>query len=115
MAEDDEEWGEERMLLAAKAGPACNADDILRTVFAAADQFTGTAPQHDDMTLVVLQVQERRGSADEGAQNLGEDFLESGALSDWRGVLKRGRANLLKNGASTYLGSRFFVVNTSRQ
>ena len=115
MAEDDEEWGEERMLLAAKAGPACNADDILRTVFAAADQFTGTAPQHDDMTLVVLQVQERRGSADEGAQNLGEDFLESGVLSDWRGVLKRGRANLLKNGASTYLGSRFFVVNTSRQ
>jgi phosphoserine phosphatase RsbU/P len=57
MAEDDEEWGEERMLLAAEAVSACSADDILRRVFAAADQFTGTASQHDDMTLVVLKIQ----------------------------------------------------------
>jgi phosphoserine phosphatase RsbU/P len=57
MEENDEEWGEERMLLAAEAGSACNADDILRRVFAAADQFTGTASQHDDMTLVVLKIQ----------------------------------------------------------
>jgi sigma-B regulation protein RsbU (phosphoserine phosphatase) len=57
MAQDDEEWGEERMLLAAEAGSVRSADDILEAVFAAANKFTGAAPQHDDMTLVVLKIQ----------------------------------------------------------
>jgi len=56
MTESDEEWNEERMLLAAQAVRQCSAEHILRTVFAAADQFTGNAPQHDDMTLLVLKV-----------------------------------------------------------
>ncbi len=38
MTSDDEEWGEERMI-------------------AAADAFTAGAPQHDDMTLVIVKLQ----------------------------------------------------------
>jgi sigma-B regulation protein RsbU (phosphoserine phosphatase) len=56
MTENDEEWGEERMMLAADTVRHGCAEDVLRTVFAAADQFTGSAPQHDDMTLLVLKV-----------------------------------------------------------
>ncbi|MGA8594058.1 MAG: SpoIIE family protein phosphatase, partial [Bryobacteraceae bacterium] len=56
MTESDEEWGEERMRLAAETAAGLSAEDILRTVFAAADQFTGSAPQHDDMTVLVLKV-----------------------------------------------------------
>jgi sigma-B regulation protein RsbU (phosphoserine phosphatase) len=53
MTEEDEEWGEERMTQAAKA--VCNetAERILQAIFEAADRFTGSAPQHDDMTLLV--------------------------------------------------------------
>ena len=49
MTEADEEWGEERMFQAAEAVRSLAAEDILRAIFAAADQFTGNAPQHDDM------------------------------------------------------------------
>jgi len=56
MTENDEEWGEERMLLAAEASPECTAEEILHRIFVAADRFTGPAPQHDDMTLVVLKL-----------------------------------------------------------
>ncbi len=50
----DEEWGEDRMIDAIRT-----AADVIRTrlaecLFAAATRFAGTAPQHDDMTLVVL-------------------------------------------------------------
>ncbi len=53
----DEEWGEEAMLAAAKRVPGARADVVLRTVFEAADHFTGEAPQHDDMTLMVVRVE----------------------------------------------------------
>jgi sigma-B regulation protein RsbU (phosphoserine phosphatase) len=56
MTTDDEEWGEERMLLTAERLRHEPATDVLRGLFAAADEFTGTAPQHDDMTLLVLKV-----------------------------------------------------------
>jgi phosphoserine phosphatase RsbU/P len=56
MTESDEEWGEERMRLAADAALGHSAEDIVRAVFTEADQFTGAAPQHDDMTLLVLKV-----------------------------------------------------------
>jgi phosphoserine phosphatase RsbU/P len=52
----DEEWGEERMLEAIRKVPNASAADILRDVFKSADQFTGEAPQHDDMTLLLLRV-----------------------------------------------------------
>ncbi len=52
----DEEWGEERMLEAVKTKAGASSDDVLREVFRAADQFTGEAPQHDDMTLLIARV-----------------------------------------------------------
>jgi sigma-B regulation protein RsbU (phosphoserine phosphatase) len=56
MSENDEEWGEERMLVAAEASSECTAEQTLHAIFAAADQFTGSASQHDDMTLLVLKL-----------------------------------------------------------
>ncbi len=56
MTADDEEWGEERMVAAARSLTARPAQEILDYVFAAADDFTRGAPQHDDMTLLVLKL-----------------------------------------------------------
>jgi sigma-B regulation protein RsbU (phosphoserine phosphatase) len=50
----EEEWGEESMLAAVKKTPNATAEQVLRQVFEAADEFTGEAPQHDDMTLVIV-------------------------------------------------------------
>jgi sigma-B regulation protein RsbU (phosphoserine phosphatase) len=57
MTHDDEEWGEERLIAAAEKvrdEPAC---EILHALFNAADDFTAGAPQHDDMTLLVLKLE----------------------------------------------------------
>ncbi|MGB8535381.1 MAG: GAF domain-containing SpoIIE family protein phosphatase [Acidobacteriaceae bacterium] len=51
---DDEEWGEDRLLDSIRGCKAKTAQEMLEIIFAAATQFAGTAPQHDDMTLVVL-------------------------------------------------------------
>jgi sigma-B regulation protein RsbU (phosphoserine phosphatase) len=56
MTHDDEEWGEERMIVAARKVRDKSADEILRAIFAAADKFTAGAPQHDDMTILVLKL-----------------------------------------------------------
>ena len=53
---DEEEWGEERMLEAATAGMPVCADEILGAIFTAADRFIGSAPQYDDMTLLVVTI-----------------------------------------------------------
>jgi phosphoserine phosphatase RsbU/P len=58
MTHDDEEWGEERMIAAAQAVQGKSAAEIMRTLFDAADAFTAGAPQHDDMTLMVLKLEE---------------------------------------------------------
>jgi phosphoserine phosphatase RsbU/P len=50
----DEEWGEEAMMLAAQEASERSAEDIVSAVFAAADAFSGGAPQHDDMTVLVI-------------------------------------------------------------
>jgi phosphoserine phosphatase RsbU/P len=52
----DQEWGEDRMLEAIKESPDRTANDVLHEVFRAADEFTGEAPQHDDMTLLIVRV-----------------------------------------------------------
>jgi sigma-B regulation protein RsbU (phosphoserine phosphatase) len=57
MTHDDEEWGEERMIESARAVRDKPAQEILRTVLADADKFTAGAPQHDDMTLLVLKLE----------------------------------------------------------
>jgi len=56
MTMDDEEWGEERMIAAAQACRALPAEQMIERLMAAADAFTAGAPQHDDMTLVVVKV-----------------------------------------------------------
>ncbi len=53
----DEEWGEDRLLEALKKSNGAAPDKIVETLFGAADQFTGNAPQHDDMTIVILRFQ----------------------------------------------------------
>ena len=56
MNEIDEEWGEERLIGAAQSVRGCSAEEVLSAIFAAAHDFSGNAPQHDDMTLLVLKV-----------------------------------------------------------
>jgi phosphoserine phosphatase RsbU/P len=56
MTADDEEWGEERMLEAARRAQKGSAQEILQAIFRAADEFTAAAPQHDDMTLLVMKL-----------------------------------------------------------
>jgi sigma-B regulation protein RsbU (phosphoserine phosphatase) len=58
MAENEEEWGEDRMLAAAQTLPEGGAQQVMEHLFAEADGFTGNAPQFDDMTLLVLKLQE---------------------------------------------------------
>jgi sigma-B regulation protein RsbU (phosphoserine phosphatase) len=52
----DQEWGEERMLAAARARLPENASTILRHIVTEADRFAATAPQHDDMTLLLMKL-----------------------------------------------------------
>jgi phosphoserine phosphatase RsbU/P len=56
MTRDDEEWGEERMIDAALAVHNQDAGEVLRAVLSAADKFTAGAPQHDDMTMLILKL-----------------------------------------------------------
>jgi phosphoserine phosphatase RsbU/P len=56
MNADLEEWGEERLITAAKLSTHLSAQDIVTAVIASADRFTAGAPQNDDLSLVVLKV-----------------------------------------------------------
>jgi phosphoserine phosphatase RsbU/P len=56
MTHNDEEWGEERMMAAAAAARNGSAEGVLKIIFAEADKFTAGAPQHDDMTLLILKL-----------------------------------------------------------
>jgi sigma-B regulation protein RsbU (phosphoserine phosphatase) len=51
---DDEEWGEDRLLETVRGCKISSAQQLLECIFDAATRFAGTAPQHDDMTLVVV-------------------------------------------------------------
>ena len=52
----DEEWGEERLIEIAKTCHRLSAVEGMRRIFDAALTFASGAPQHDDMTVVVLRV-----------------------------------------------------------
>jgi phosphoserine phosphatase RsbU/P len=56
MTDDDEEWGEQAMILAAQGAAGETAEDIVKAIFEAADAFTEKAPQHDDMTVLVMKL-----------------------------------------------------------
>jgi phosphoserine phosphatase RsbU/P len=49
-----EEWGEERMVAAVRAQGDCPAAELIRRLLKEADKFTDGAPQHDDMTVIVI-------------------------------------------------------------
>jgi hypothetical protein len=52
----EEEWGEEAMILTAQQNCDVTAEDIVKAIFAAADVFAGGAPQHNDMTVLLMKV-----------------------------------------------------------
>jgi phosphoserine phosphatase RsbU/P len=56
MTADLEEWGEERLIAAARINTHRPSEDLMSAVIASADQFTAGAPQNDDLSLVVLKV-----------------------------------------------------------
>jgi sigma-B regulation protein RsbU (phosphoserine phosphatase) len=56
MTMDDEEWGEDRMIAAAGNCRNLPAEQMIAELISAADAFTAGAPQHDDMTLVVMKL-----------------------------------------------------------
>jgi phosphoserine phosphatase RsbU/P len=51
---NDEEWGEDRLIDAVRNCRVLSAQQLLDCIFDAATRYAGTAPQHDDMTLVVV-------------------------------------------------------------
>ena len=52
----DEEWGEERLIEAVRPNTTLDARELIDTVMQAADAFVAGAPQHDDMTMVVVRL-----------------------------------------------------------
>jgi sigma-B regulation protein RsbU (phosphoserine phosphatase) len=52
----DEEWGEERLTHAVQSKRTAPARALIDHLMIAADAFVAGAPQHDDMTLIVLRV-----------------------------------------------------------
>ena len=56
MNDRDEDWGEDRLIELAKTCARLPALETMSRIFAAAEAFAAGAPQHDDMTLVVLRI-----------------------------------------------------------
>ncbi len=52
----DDEFGEERMIPVIEEGRTLSANVIIDRLFVAADVFADGAPQHDDMTAIVVRV-----------------------------------------------------------
>ncbi len=54
MNESDEEWGVDRLIAAIRTTCSAPPQLILDRIMASADAFVAGAPQHDDMTLIVM-------------------------------------------------------------
>jgi sigma-B regulation protein RsbU (phosphoserine phosphatase) len=54
---EEQEWGEERMMDAARRSAPAHAGGILRHIMDEADRFAANAPQHDDMTLLLMKLE----------------------------------------------------------
>lgn len=52
----EEEWEEERFIAAARQCAAGAAKEMIQEIFRAADAFTGSARQYDDMTLLIMKL-----------------------------------------------------------
>lgn len=57
MDNDDDEFGEERLLSALREHKARTAADLIAEILERVDRFTAGAKQHDDMTLIAVRVQ----------------------------------------------------------
>ena len=57
MNREDEEWGEDRMIAQAASCVHLSAQQMLECLLEAADRFASGAPQHDDMTLVLIKIE----------------------------------------------------------
>jgi sigma-B regulation protein RsbU (phosphoserine phosphatase) len=53
----DDEFDEPRLMEAVRSGAGLNASELIDHVMGACDAFVAGAPQHDDMTLVVVRVE----------------------------------------------------------
>ena len=62
MTATDEEWGEERLAAAAEGVRDASAASILQAIFYKADAFTAGAMQHDDMTALVLKLDDAQSA-----------------------------------------------------
>lgn len=51
-----QEFGEDRMLAAMRAVPAGSAQQVVQQLMAQIELFVGTAPQHDDITCMIVKV-----------------------------------------------------------
>ena len=56
MTSAEEEWGENSLILTAEQASNRTAEEIVQTIFQAADAYTGDASQHDDMTVLVMKL-----------------------------------------------------------
>ncbi len=54
--ETEEEWEEDRFIAAVRSSQRQPARKMIEAIFAAADGFTGSAKQYDDMTLVIFKL-----------------------------------------------------------
>ncbi len=54
--EQDEDFGEPRLLAEIHGGVSLAPSDLLRRIMAAVDRFTGTVPQHDDTTCLLARI-----------------------------------------------------------
>jgi phosphoserine phosphatase RsbU/P len=56
MNEAEDEWGEERLMHAVRPNRAAPTRELIDRLMKSADAFVAGAPQHDDMTLVILRM-----------------------------------------------------------
>jgi sigma-B regulation protein RsbU (phosphoserine phosphatase) len=56
MTIDGDEWSEDRLIERLVQCPDMPAAALAKSLFDAADEFANGAPQHDDMTLLVLKM-----------------------------------------------------------
>jgi sigma-B regulation protein RsbU (phosphoserine phosphatase) len=56
MNDAEDEWGEERLMNAVRPNRAASARELIDRLMKSADAFVAGAPQHDDMTLVVVRL-----------------------------------------------------------
>ena len=53
---EEQEYGEARMFATLAMCPGASASEVLRNLMGSADQFSGGAPQHDDITCLIMRV-----------------------------------------------------------